>query len=93
MKTGRMLRTGGRLLPLSILVSSLWLSSFIAWAQPPSRSNVLPETPKGLVVAAWFEAFNSGDAASMNQFEVEHFSEELLSRFDGNARKEMYLQM
>lgn len=55
-----------------------------------AESGIIPDTPRGKVMSAWFEAFNSGDAGKMGRFQEDNFSERLLTRFDSAARESMY---
>ena len=65
MENKRGLMTSRRLAPLFLIAL---LISTIAGSQSPA----IPNTPAGTVLAAWLDAFNSGDKARLEQFEAKY---------------------
>ncbi len=53
--------------------------------------SIFPETALGRVAGEWFRAYNSGDPEVMGRFQAEHLTDDLLSRMDGERRRNMYL--
>lgn len=66
---------------------------FVAFAiisSARAQESKLPDTPPGRIVAAYLEAFNSGDVNGMSAFQAAYFAPEVLQRRTEDERRQMY---
>ena len=75
------------------MLRALILSFAIAGVQQPAKAVTLPDTPQGKHVAAYVEAFNSGDIKTYLTFYEEHMAASILAKRSVEDRTAMFTKM
>ena len=75
------------------MLAALILSFAIAGVQQPAKAVALPDTPQGKHVAAYVDAFNSGDINTYLAFYEEHMAASILAKRSVEDRTAMFKKM
>lgn len=65
----------------------------LTMATGQAKGAALPDTPQGKRVAAWLEAFNSGDEKVFTKVQDEQFAPSVLARRTPEERAKMYQRL
>jgi hypothetical protein len=74
-------------------VLSILLTTLLIATPTQAERAALPDTPQGTHVAAWVNAFNSGDEKAFLAVHLDHFSKELLEKQPDAKRAELFQRM
>ena len=75
------------------MLGVLILSLVIAGVQQPAKAVTLPDTPQGKHIAAYVEAFNSGDIEKYLVFYEAHMAASILAKRSVEDRTAMFTKM
>ena len=75
------------------MLGALILSLAIASVQQPAKAVTLPDTPQGKHIAAYVEAFNSGDIKQYLAFYEAHMAASILAKRSVEDRTAMFTKM
>ena len=75
------------------MLGALILSLAIAGVHQPAKAVTLPDTPQGKHIAAYVEAFNSGDIKKYLEFYQAHMADSILAKRSVEDRTAMFTKM